>query len=342
MQTAIALRPTIPPPPPLAPAAGTPRQPRLLDRLREALRVHNYSLRTEQAYVSWAERYIRFHRLRHPRDLGEAEIKAFLSHLVLDLDVAASTQNQALAALLFLYREVLGRELDWLDGIVRARRPQRRPTVLTHDQVRSLLAQLDGPRWLMAALLYGAGLRLMECLCLRVRDLDFDRGEITVRQGKGRKDRVTMLPATARERLRDHLAGVRALHHTDLERASGEVYLPASRRIARTVSSDWGWQYVFPASRLSIARDGASLYRDHTPASSLQRAITVAAGKAGIAAPVSCHTLRHAFATHMLEAGYNIRMVQELLGHADVSTTMIYTHALSAGDGRVRSPFDRL
>ncbi len=337
MQQAIAIERATSPAP-----GGGQRPPRLLERLIEALRVHNYSLRTEQAYVSWAERYVRFHRMRHPSDLGEADVAAFLSHLVIDLDVSASTQNQALAALLFLYREVLGRKLDWLDGVARAKRPQRRPTALTHDQVRALLAQLAGPRWLMAALLYGAGLRLMECLCLRVRDLDFERGEITVRQGKGSKDRVTALPGAARERLREHLAGVRALHRSDLERSFGEVYLPASRRVARTVSSDWGWQYVFPASRLSIARDGASLHRDHAPASSLQRAITGAGHKAGIAAPVSCHTLRHSFATHLLEAGYDIRMIQELLGHADVSTTMIYTHAMSGRDRNVvKSPFDR-
>jgi integron integrase len=316
-------------------------QPKLLDQYRERLRIKHYSLRTEQAYLHWVRRFIYFHSKRHPAGLGGPEVERFLSHLATEGRVSASTQNQALAALLFLYREVLGKELPWLDGVVRAKRPARVPVVLSENEVRALLAQLDGKRWLVAALLYATGMRLLEGLRLRVKDVDFERREITVRDGKGGRDRRTMLPERLIEPLRSHLARVKVLHERDLAEGFGEVYLPfaLSRKYPRAGRS-WAWQYVFPSgSRSNDPLDG-TVRRHHLDEKVVQRAVLEAAHKAGLAKPVSPHVLRHSFATHLLESGYDIRTVQELLGHKDVSTTMVYTHVLNKGGRGVKSPFD--
>jgi len=318
-------------------------QPKLLDQYRERLRIKHYSLRTEQAYLHWVRRFIYFHSKRHPAGLGGPEVERFLSHLATEGRVSASTQNQALAALLFLYREVLGKELPWMDGVVRAKRPARVPVVLSENEVRALLAQLDGKRWLVAALLYATGMRLLEGLRLRVKDVDFERREITVRDGKGGRDRRTMLPERLIEPLRSHLARVKVLHERDLAEGFGDVYLPfaLSRKYPRAGRS-WAWQYVFPSgSRSNDPLDG-TVRRHHLDEKVVQRAVLEAARKAGLAKPVSPHVLRHSFATHLLESGYDIRTVQELLGHKDVSTTMVYTHVLNKGGRGVKSPFDRL
>jgi len=316
-------------------------QPKLLDQYRERLRIKHYSLRTEQAYLHWVRRFIYFHSKRHPAGLGGPEVERFLSHLATEGRVSASTQNQALAALLFLYREVLGKELPWLDGVVRAKRPARVPVVLSENEVRALLAQLDGKRWLVAALLYATGMRLLEGLRLRVKDVDFERREITVRDGKGARDRRTMLPERLIEPLRSHLARVKVLHERDLAEGFGDVYLPfaLSRKYPRAGRS-WAWQYVFPSgSRSNDPLDG-TVRRHHLDEKVVQRAVLEAARKAGLAKPVSPHVLRHSLATHLLESGYDIRTVQELLGHKDVSTTMVYTHVLNKGGRGVKSPFD--
>ena len=318
-------------------------QPKLLDQYRERLRIKHYSLRTEQAYLHWVRRFIYFHSKRHPAGLGGPEVERFLSHLATEGRVSASTQNQALAALLFLYREVLGKELPWMDGVVRAKRPARVPVVLSENEVRALLAQLDGKRWLVAALLYATGMRLLEGLRLRVKDVDFERREITVRDGKGGRDRRTMLPERLIEPLRSHLARVKVLHERDLAEGFGDVYLPfaLSRKYPRAGRS-WAWQYVFPSgSRSNDPLDG-TVRRHHLDEKVVQRAVLEAARKAGLAKPVSPHVLRHSFATHLLESGHDIRTVQELLGHKDVSTTMVYTHVLNKGGRGVKSPFDRL
>jgi len=316
-------------------------QPKLLDQYRERLRIKHYSLRTEQAYLHWVRRFIYFHSKRHPAGLGGPEVERFLSHLATEGRVSASTQNQALAALLFLYREVLGKELPWLDGVVRAKCPARVPVVLSENEVRALLAQLDGKRWLVAALLYATGMRLLEGLRLRVKDVDFERREITVRDGKGGRDRRTMLPERLIEPLRSHLARVKVLHERDLAEGFGDVYLPfaLSRKYPRAGRS-WAWQYVFPSgSRSNDPLDG-TVRRHHLDEKVVQRAVLEAARKAGLAKPVSPHVLRHSFATHLLQSGYDIRTVQELLGHKDVSTTMVYTHVLNKGGRGVKSPFD--
>jgi integron integrase len=318
-----------------------PSSPRLLDRVREATRLRHYSERTEQAYVAWIRRFIVFHGKRHPRELGEAEVTAFLSSLA-SAGSSASTQNQALSAILFLYGAVLGQRLGWMNGIVRARRPVRLPVVLSRDEVTSLLSHLRGVVWLMAALLYGAGLRLLECAELRVKDLDFDRGELVVRDGKGGKDRVTMLPAALRGPLREHLARVKAQHEADVAAGRGSVALPGSLRVKYPRAPvEWAWQWVFPATRFYIDRVNGERRRHHLHESVLQRAVKDAARAAGISRPATCHSLRHSFATHLLEAGYDIRTIQELLGHRDVSTTMIYTHVLNRGGRGVRSPLDQ-
>jgi integron integrase len=324
-------------------AAGVAERPRLLDRVHEAVRRRYFSRRTEEAYVHWIKRFIYFHGKRHPEALGEAEVTAFLNHLAAVRNVAASTQNQALSALLFLYKEVLGKELDWLDGLQRAKRPPRLPTVLSRPEVERLLAQLIGTRWLLASLLYGAGLRVIECLRLRVKDVDLGYRQILVRDGKGEKDRVTMLPEKLVEPLRAHLERVRLVHARDLREGHGEVHLPyALARKYPRAGREWAWQYVFPSKNLSADPDDGMMRRHHLDESVPQRAVKEAARIAGIAKHVSCHTLRHSFATHLLEAGYDIRTVQELLGHSDVSTTMIYTHVLNKGGRGVASPLDRL
>ena len=318
-------------------------QPRLLDQVRERLRVKHYSLRTEDAYLHWIKRFILFHDRQHPREMGGAQVEAFLSHLATEGRVAASTQNQALSSLLFLYREVLAIELPWMDGIVRAKRPARVPVVLSEAEVKALLAQLDGTRWLAASLLYATGMRLLEGLRLRVKDVDFQRREIAVRDGKGGRDRRTMLPERLIEPLKTHLERVKALHERDLAEGHGDVYLPfALARKYPNAGRSWPWQYVFPAAGRSTDPRGGAVRRHHLDEQVVQRAVAAAARSARIAKPVSPHVLRHSFATHLLEAGYDIRTVQELLGHKDVSTTMIYTHVLNKGGRGVKSPFDRM
>jgi integron integrase len=317
------------------------RPPRLLDQLRDRIRLKHYSLRTEQAYVDWARRYVLFHGRRHPRELGPREVEAFLTHLAVERRCSASTQNQAKSALLFLYKEVLGIELPWLDGIETARRPHRLPVVLTRTEVDAVLAALGGTPSLICRLAYGTGMRIMECLRLRVKDADFARREILVREGKGFRDRVTMLPASLVLPLREHLVRVRELHQRDLAAGFGDVFLPfALARKYPNAGRDWGWQYVFPSARRSIDPRSGIERRHHADPKAIQRAMQAAVRAAGIAKPATPHTLRHAFATHLLESGYDIRTVQELLGHKDVSTTMIYTHVLNRGGRGVVSPLD--
>jgi integron integrase len=317
-------------------------RPTLLGEVRRRLRLKHYSLRTEQAYMGWIRRYIRANAPVHPRALGGVDVERFLSGLAVEGRVAPSTQNQALSAVLFLYREVLAIELPWMENVVRAKRPRKLPVVLSRGEVASLLRHLSGREWLMAGLLYGSGLRLMEVLRLRVKDVDFGRNELTVRDGKGGKDRRTVLPASLREALRRQVEDVRVLHARDREAGYGTVYLPfALARKYPNAQRELAWAYVFPAARRSRdPRDGAEK-RHHIDEKVLQRAVAGAARAAGFDKPVTPHTLRHSFATHMIEAGYDIRTVQELLGHKDVSTTQIYTHVLNRGAGGVLSPLDR-
>jgi integron integrase len=315
--------------------------PRLLDRLRAALRARHYSLRTEQSYVAWVKRFVVFHGKRHPDGMGEPEINAFLSSLATQGRVAASTQNQALSALLFLYRRVLEKPFPEMTTLVRARRPARLPVVLTRDEVRRVLARLFGEPRLVANLLYGSGLRLLEALRLRVKDVDLSRNEILVRDGKGQKDRVTMLAAALKPDLAAHLRAVRDLHEAEVARGGGDVELPDGIRIKYPAAAkSWPWQYVFPAARESTDPRSGEVRRHHLPETAVQRAVKRAAGLAGVTKHASCHTLRHSFATHLLESGYDIRTIQELLGHRDVATTMIYTHVLNSGGRGVRSPLD--
>lgn len=318
--------------------SGTPR---LLDQMRERIRVKHYSIRTEETYLHWVKRYILFHKKRHPAEMGAPEVEAFLSHLAITANVSASTQNLALSSILFLYREVLEVDLPWLEGVTRAKKPQRLPVVLTREEVRQLLAHMDGIHHMMASLMYGTGMRLMECVRLRVKDIDFPRHEIVVREGKGNKDRVTMLPATLVPALQAHLEKVQRLHAQDLDAGFGEVYLPhALARKYPKAAKDWGWQYVFPSSSRSRDPRSEAVRRHHVSEQAYQRAIKHAVRAAEIAKPATSHTLRHSFATHLLEAGYDIRTVQELLGHEDVATTQIYTHVLNRGGLAVRSPLD--
>jgi integron integrase len=311
--------------------------------VRAAVRTRHYTRRTEEAYIAWIRRYIFFHGKRHPAELGGPEVTRFLSSLAVESRVAASTQNQALSALLFLYRDVLAVDLPWLDGIVRAKRPQRLPVVLTRDEVRAVFQRLEGAPRLMACLLYGAGLRVLECCRLRVQDVDFATNQILVRGGKGDKDRTTMLPAVAKPDLVRHLAGVRAQHQGDLIAGAGWVELPtALNRKYPHAGREWVWQWVFPATRIYFDRLTGQRRRHHLHESVLQRAVKHAVWQAGIPKRASPHTLRHSFATHLLEDGHDIRTVQELLGHQDVSTTMIYTHVLNRGPAGVRSPADRM
>jgi integron integrase len=317
--------------------------PKLLDRLRIAMRTSHYSFRTEDAYVQWVKRFILFHGKRHPAEMGAAEINEFLSHLAVERSVSAPTQNQALCALLFLYKRVLGDDVPWLENLVRAPRTQRLPVVLTREEVRRLVAEMHGVGQLVARLLYGSGLRLLECLRLRVKDVDFERREVTVREGKGAKDRRTMLPATVGAALRRHLEHVRALHDADVAAGHGAVWLPHGyARKNPGAARAWQWQWVFPSGRISRDPRSEHVGRHHLDPSVVQREFQRAVERSGIAKRATCHTLRHSFATHLLEAGYDIRTVQELLGHADVKTTMIYTHVLGRGANAVVSPLDNL
>jgi integron integrase len=320
----------------------TPRQPRLLDQLRQHIRARHYSLRTERTYAGWVRRYVHFHGRRHPRDLGAEHVAAFLSSLANDRNVAAATQNQALAALLFLYKEVLRIELPWMDGIVRARRPRRLPVVLTRAEVHEILSRMEGTHALMARLMYGTGMRLMECLALRVKDVELVRHEVIVRQGKGAKDRITMFPRSLVEAMTAHLDEVRRIYQADRNAGVPGVALPDALEVKKPgAGATWAWFWVFPQSHLSVDPRSRIRRRHHVYDQTFQRALKQAARKAGIVKPVSSHTLRHSFATHLMEAGYDIRTVQELLGHKDVSTTMIYTHVLNRGGRGVVSPLDR-
>ena len=315
----------------------------LLDQVRTKIRVLHYSIRTEEAYVQWIRRFINFNNKKHPRDLGKSDIEKFLSYLAVKRNVAGSTQNQALNALLFLYKQVLVIQLPLIDDVVRAKKPVKLPVVLTKQEVKSLFSHLDGKSWLMASLLYGTGLRLMECIRLRVQDLDFEYSQIIVRQGKGNKDRKTMLPDQIIAPLKLQLSGVKTIHEKDINEGYGEVYLPyALERKYTKANKDWRWQYIFPANRRSIDPRSGINRRHHIDEKQLQRAIYSATKMAGILKPVSCHTLRHSFATHLLENGYDIRTVQELLGHSDVKTTMIYTHVLNKGGKGVISPMSNI
>jgi len=313
-----------------------------LDQVRDAIRFRHYSLRTERTYCHWIRRFILFHGKRHPREMGATHVSAFLSALANAGRVAAATQNQALAALLFLYREVLGIQLPWMNDIVRAKLPKRLPTVLTSDEARSLLSRVLDEHGLMARLMYGTGMRVTECLSLRVKDLDLDRRQIVVRHGKGGKDRVTMVPASLLDDLRDQLGASLAVWRCDRRRNVAGVEMPfAYERKNPAAGRSWSWHWVFPQDHLSHDPRTGIKRRHHAYDQTLQRAIKRAAFQAGIAKPVSSHTLRHSFATHLMEAGYDIRTVQELLGHKDVSTTMIYTHVLNRGGRGVVSPLDR-
>lgn len=328
-----------------SPASSSSSQkqgPRLLDQVRERLRRLGRAKRTEEAYVGWIRRFILANDKRHPETMGVQEVEAFLTYLATRDNVAPSTQNQALAALLFLYREVLGRALPWMDEIQRARRPRRLPTVLTEDEVTTLLAQMEGCHGLMAALLYGTGMRLMECVRLRIKDVDFGRNEIVVRDGKGGKDRRTILPQSLRAALLAQADEARRVHARDIEAGHGEAWLPhALARKYPDAAREIGWQYLFPAPRRSVDPRGGAVRRHHVDEKGLQRAVKVACRQSGLEKPASCHTLRHSFATHLLEAGHDIRTVQELLGHKDVATTQLYTHVLGRGASAVRSPLDR-
>ena len=315
----------------------------ILSRLREEIRLRHYSPETERAYVGWVVRYVKFHDLRHPLDLTRGDLLHFLAALAVEHGVSASTQNQALAAVNFLYREVLHRPLGELDGIVRAKRPARLPVVLTKAEVRVVLGLMQGTQRLVATLLYGSGLRILECLRLRIKDVDLESHQLLVRSGKGGKDRMTMLPTAADCAIEAHLARVKAVHDRDLKGGAGRVDLPyALSRKYPNAGREWSWQYVFPAARTYYHQPTGERRRHHLHVSSVQRAVHAAVRASGVVKPATCHTFRHSFATHLLEDGYDIRTVQELLGHSDVRTTMIYTHVLNRGGRGVRSPVDSL
>jgi integron integrase len=317
------------------------RPKKLLAQVRDAIRLKHYSIRTEESYVTWIKRFILFHHKRHPNEMAGAEIEAFLTHLAVQQQVAASTQNQALSALLFLYRNVLNRPLDLSIDAVRAKKPKRLPTVLTKEETLMVIARLSGTQRLMAKLLYGGGLRLMECLRLRVKDLDFTPRQIIVRDGKGMEDRVTMLPESLIMPLQEHLSPVKRIHAQDVAQGVGPVYLPfALERKYPRAGRLWIWQYVFPSDRLAKDPRTGIIRRHHANESSLQKAVSQAGRTVGLNKRISCHTFRHSFATHLLQQGYDIRTVQELLGHKDVKTTMVYTHVLNRGGMAVRSPLD--
>lgn len=316
--------------------------PKLLDLVHTVARLKHYSLKTENAYANWIKRFILFHQKRHPNQMGENEIRQFLAHLAVDLRVSSSTQTVALSALLFLYRDVLKQPLPFIEDIERAKPSRRLPVVFTREEVQTSFAHLSGTNLLLASLLYGAGLRLMEAIRLRVKDIDFALNQITVREGKGNIDRVTMLPQSIKSALEEHLKRVKLLHQQDLLAGYGNVYLPgALERKYRNADREWSWQYVFPSFKRSTDPRSGNVRRHHTAPESLQRAVKKAIKLAAISKNGSCHTFRHSFATHLLEDGYDIRTVQELLGHKDVRTTMIYTHVLNRGGRGVKSPLDR-
>lgn len=313
----------------------------LLEATRRELRLRHYSYRTEESYLQWIKRFVIFHNLRKPSQMGKLEVEAYLSHLASDRTVAASTQSQALSALLFLYKHILHVELGWMTGVVKAKKPKKLPVVLSREEVRRVLTRLSGTNHLMAALLYGSGLRLMECVRLRVKDVDFALRHILVRDGKGHKDRATLLPDAAVADLRAHLEMVRERHRRDLEHGHGRVFMPdALEKKYPNAAKEWAWQYVFPADELSVDPRGGEVRRHHVGEQVLQRAVKMAVVAAEVHKPASCHSFRHSFATHLLESGYDIRTVQELLGHNDVSTTMIYTHVLQRHSSGVMSPMD--
>ncbi len=324
-------------------SANQTQPPKLLDQVVAKMRVKHYSLRTEKSYVDWIKRYIWHFDKRHPKDMGATEVEAFLTHLAVTRNVSASTQNQAKSALLYLYKQVLGVELPWLDNVTQAKVPQRLPVVLTQAEVQAVLSRMDGTMWLIASLLYGSGLRIMEALRLRVKDVDFAQREILVREGKGFKDRVTMLPLSLVQPLKAHLLKVQALHNDDLNSGHGEVFMPmALDRKYPSGGKSWSWQYCFPSIKLSVDPLAKKIRRHHADEKTVQRAVKKAVKLAGIVKLATPHTLRHSFATHLLAGGYDIRTVQELLGHSDVATTMIYTHVLNKGGKGVSSPLDVL
>ena len=316
---------------------------RLLDEMRNAIRVRHLSYRTEGTYIKWVTEFILYHNKRHPEEMGKSEVSQFLTHLAVDRNVAASTQNQALGAILFLYRDVLKRDIGWLDDVERAKGPVRVPVVFSREEAKAVLVHLRGTKWIMASLLYGSGLRLMECVRLRVKDVDFHYDEIVVKEGKGQKDRRTVLPVSLKEPLITHLEHIKAVHARDTREGHCCVYLPyALGKKYPNAGSQLGWQYLFPASGLSSDPRTGLLRRHHMDETALQRAVKAAIKSAGIYKHASCHTFRHSFATHLLEDGHDIRTVQELLGHKDVSTTMIYTHVMMKGGMGVRSPLDTM
>jgi integron integrase len=320
-----------------------PQSPKLLDQVSAKMRVKHYSLRTEKTYIDWIKRYIWHFDKTHPKDMGAEQVEAFLTHLAVARNVSASTQNQAKSALLYLYKEVLGVDLPWLDNVTQAKVPQRMPVVLTQAEVQAVLSRMDGTMWLIASLLYGSGLRIMETLRLRVKDVDFAQREILVREGKGFKDRVTMLPLSLVEPLKAHLLKVQSLHNDDLNAGHGEVFMPmALDRKYPSAGRDWAWQYCFPSVKLSVDPLAKKIRRHHADEKTVQRAVKKAVKLAGLVKLATPHTLRHSFATHLLAGGYDIRTVQELLGHSDVATTMIYTHVLNKGGRGVSSPLDVL
>ena len=322
---------------------NSPQPPKLLEQLRNRVRFKHYSLATERQYVHWVKRFILFHNKRHPHEMGPAEVEAFLTHLAVDGHVSASTQNQALSALLFLYREVLEQDLPWLQEVVRVKRPARLPVVLTQTEVAEVLERMQGVHGLMARLLYGTGMRLMEVVRLRVKDVDFERLEIVVRDGKGGKDRVTMLPRKLATPLQEHMVWRRRLFEDDTAKGMADVFLPdALERKYPNAGKSWGWQYIFPSGSYSVDPRSGAERRHHMDEKLLQRSMKKAVQAASIAKPATPHTLRHSFATHLLQSGYDIRTIQELLGHADVATTMIYTHVLNQGGKGVASPLDAL
>jgi len=324
-------------------ARSTPssQRVRLLDTVRTIIQARHYSRRTEKAYTGWIRRFILFHGKQHPNKMGHDEISAFLTYLATERKVSASTQNQAMSALLFLYRDVLDVQIDWIN-MVRAKRPFRLPVVMTREEVRILLNAMSGTPWLVASLLYGSGLRITEGLRLRVKDLDFASEALSVRDGKGQKDRLTVLPSSLEEALTSHLQRVRKQHHQDLERGVGRVMMPNALALKYpNAQAEWGWQWVFPATRHYYSREDGEARRHHLHETVVQRAFKEAVRSIGLTKQASCHTLRHSFATHLLEGGYDIRTIQELLGHKDVATTMIYTHVLNRGGRGVKSPLDR-